>query len=207
MKQTSCFDLETRSRSCPAGLCLWGLVWRMLYAGFRPCPTGPAPGSASFQTFSPCSPIPHHHLEVGWGRLDGIREEVTRAWAKLGLPAPARGLLFLLSVLFLLHTSTVFMAVGEASGPSLHLSFFLLLAPGDISAAEHHLTWHCQLFSCTHPALVSSPRCSPFQAGHIPAEVASSLPSFLRPGGKTLGLREAQVSPPPETVTKQNPTP
>lgn len=66
------------------------------------------------------------------------------------------------SVPFLLHASAVFMAVGEASQdlpyisvlPSSWLLVTSLLLPTI-------WTWHCQLFSCTHSALVSSPLVAP----------------------------------------------
>ena len=66
------------------------------------------------------------------------------------------------SVVFLLHASTVFMAVGKASQD---LPYFLvsslLLAPGDISAAAHHLDLALPALSCTRSALVPSPVIAP----------------------------------------------
>lgn len=68
----------------------------------------------------------------GGGRFDGITEEVTFAWAKLGLPFQLLAPSSSFSALFLLHTSTLFTLVDEASED---LPYFLvpsfLLAPSD----------------------------------------------------------------------------
>lgn len=115
------------------------------------------------------------------------------------------------SVLFLLHASTAFMAVGRASQDLPYFSVpSLLLAPGDISAAAHHL-------DLALPALFLYPLCSgsqppsllPVPSRAVPAEAASSLPSFLRPGGKTPGAQGGPSPPPPprDTATEQNAAP
>lgn len=114
------------------------------------------------------------------------------------------------SVLFLLHASTVFMAVGKASQD---LPYFLvsslLLAPGDISAAAHHLDLALPALFLYPLCSGSQPcHCSPFQAGLSQLKLLLACPPFSGLVGRPLGLWEAQVPPPPrDTATKQNPTP
>lgn len=114
------------------------------------------------------------------------------------------------SVPFLLHASAVFMAVGEASQDLPYISVSsLLLAPGDVSAAAHHLDLALPaLFLYPLCSGFQPPRCSPFQAGLSQLKLLLACPPFSGLVGRPRGLREAQVSPPPrDTVTKQNPTP
>ena len=96
------------------------------------------------------------------------------------------------SVVFLLHASTVFMAVGKASQD---LPYFLvsslLLAPGDISAAAHHLDLALPALFLYPLCSGSQPcHCSPFQAGL--SQPPACLPLLLTPEQLELQARYSQ---------------
>lgn len=211
MKQTSCFDSGDPKPVLPGWVSVCGAGVEDAVCRLQALPYGSCPRGVPLSRPSAlAAPFPNRHPGVGWGRFDGITEEVARAWAKLGLPAPARGLLFLLFCpLPPPRQRSLYGSWRGLSGPSLHLSSSLLLAPGDVSAAAHHLDLALPaLFLYPLCSGFQPPRCSPFQAGLSQLKLLLACPPFSGLVGRPRGLREAQVSPPPrDTVTKQNPTP
>lgn len=126
MKQTSCPDSGDPKPVLPGWVGVCGAGMEDAVCKLQALPHGSCPRGVPLSRPSAlAAPFPSHHLGVGWGRFDGITEEVTRAWAKLGLPAPALGSLFLLFCsLPPPRQHSLYGSWQGLSGPSLLLSFF-----------------------------------------------------------------------------------